>query len=184
MFAWPQNLRVASNHVTIALLHYLKKKRVHHHNFSLIYLPLWILKCIFLMKYIHYVCKMRFKCKTNSVPLTALCSLTISTSKRKNDMFGKYCALCEGKEESTYEDQNSSGPDCILTVFFHLGPHNIWETYFRTFCFASTRQKIIAFLKMEPTRAAVPWNPSSKWASGWLVGLLWFWYWTKEGLVR
>ena len=93
MFAWPQNLRVASNHVSIALLHYLKKKRVHHHNFSLIYLPLWILKCIFLMKYIHYVCKMRVKCKTNSVPLTALCSLTISTSKRKRHVWKVLCVL-------------------------------------------------------------------------------------------
>ena len=97
MFAWPQNLRVASNHVTIALLHYLKKKRVYHHNFSLIYPPLWILKCIFLMKYIHYVCKMRFKCKTNSVPLTALCSLTISTSKRNNDMFESIMPFVKGK---------------------------------------------------------------------------------------
>ena len=33
---------------------------------------------------------------------------------------------------------------------------------------------------MEPTRTALSWNPSSKRASGWLVDLFSFWYWTCE----
>ena len=32
-----------------------------------------------------------------------------------------------------------------------------------------------------PTRAAVPWNPTSKRAYGWLVGLLSFWHWRMGG---
>ena len=33
----------------------------------------------------------------------------------------------------------------------------------------------------EPTRASLPWNPSSKSASGWLISLVLFWYWTWGG---
>ena len=36
----------------------------------------------------------------------------------------------------------------------------------------------------EPIRAAVQWSPSSKRASGLLLGVLSFWYWTKEGPVK
>ena len=36
----------------------------------------------------------------------------------------------------------------------------------------------------KPTLSAFPWNPSFERASGWLVSLFSFWYWTRKGQLK